>query len=57
MSKFTKEMLQWVKEQMDEDFELVTNVFRCDEFIEVDGKMGGDHRTIRYYWNGRAYER
>jgi hypothetical protein len=57
MTKFTKEMLQWVKEQMNEDFELVTNVFRCDEYIEVDGKMGGDYRTIRYYWNGRAYEK
>lgn len=57
MRKFTKEMLEKVNKQIDEDFEIIHEVYRCDEYIEVDGKMGGDCRCFRYYWDGRAYER
>lgn len=57
MSKFTKEMLKKVSEQIDEDFEIIHDIYRCDEYIEVDGKIGGDCRRFRYYWNGLQTER
>ena len=60
-TKITKEIRAKINEQIDKDFELIHSIdtfhdYTGEEYIEVEGTLGGDVFQNRYYASGRGWK-
>lgn len=53
MKQWEKDAAAWALEK----FDYILDIYRCSEFIEYTGKIGGDVLTYRYYSNGLIGEK